>query len=86
MSVSPYALLKASKPKPPQTMTTSYDLYSLLGEESNSDMPRQQQPAPSPGQTAPDAAAQPASKRTHYIADIHARHTDAMRHARQQSP
>ncbi len=83
MSLSPYALLKASIPKPPQTITTDYDLYSLAGSSAAADASAQKaQPVPS---VKPQAVIAPAPGRTHYIADIHARHTGAMRQARQQS-
>ena len=81
MTFSPYALLQSSRPKPPQTITTHYDLYSLSGQSSVRDTPVQEPLPASPEQ----AITPPAAKRTHYIADIHARHTGAMRQARQLS-
>lgn len=88
-SISPYALLCASKPKQPRSITTPYDLFSLsqTGGAPQSAPPQQEAaPAanmPARGQSEP-AALSPA-KRTHYIADIHARHANAMRRAPQSS-
>lgn len=55
-SISPYALLKASKPKPPAVIVTAYDLYSTAQSAAQPDM----QPPPSaqivqPAQSAQDA-------------------------------
>lgn len=78
-SVSPYALLSASKPKRAPSVVTAYDLYSMAQGRS-SDAP---EPAGMPrGQETPPArAAQPAvypqPRKTHYISDIHTRHTSA---------
>lgn len=83
MTISPYVLLKASIPKPAQTVTTTYDLYSLTNKSAVSDASFQHTP---PTASIPLHADIPSSaKRTHYIADIHARHTDAMRQTRQQT-
>lgn len=51
-SISPYALLKASRPKPPAVIVTAYDLYSTAQSAA--------QPSPSaqivqPAQSAQDA-------------------------------
>ena len=86
-SVSPYALLRASMPRPADTMVTAYDLYSAA----------QQAPAAQPSVAPPPTAAQPCAqnlpqtsppdalpspaRRTHYIADIKTRHSAALRHA-----
>jgi len=85
MALSPYALLRASKPKPPQTVTTSYDLYSLsLPAAVSPDVPTPQTDAVNP--TTPEqSTASPPPRRTHYIADIHARHTSALRHTPQDT-
>lgn len=82
-SISPYALLKASKPRPMPVMVTSYDLFSAVHNQAAS-------PAPSPAPAAMQEAVQPPtakplmtpSARTHYIADIHARHNMAVRQNR----
>ena len=82
MVPSPYALLCASKPKPPQTVTTEYDLYSLSLPAAADSLPLQE---PAVTMSMPTQSASPAAKRTHYIADIQARHTSAMRQASQTS-
>ncbi len=86
-SVSPYALLCASKPKPTPTTVTPYDLYSAV----QSSPPPQMPPAPAPVyEEAPPAPPQPAprtpasmpmvaARRTHYIADIKSRHNTALK-------
>lgn len=87
-SISPYALLCASKPKPTPTIVTAYDLYSQAqcGEQTAVSHP----PVPSPVRPAPPAV-QPAqnppasARRTHYIADIKARHSAAIRRAPMQN-
>lgn len=85
--ISPYALLCASKPKPLQAAASQYDLFSLAQTDSalaKDDM----QPDKPPAANMPPKAMQPAAppiQRTHYIADIHARHTKAGRHAPQSS-
>jgi len=90
ISVSPYELLCASKPRQLPTVVTAYDMYSAA------QMPSATAPSVSiPNETssgingnqqllsAYDASfaslAPPASSRTHYIADIHARHNAATR-------
>lgn len=93
-SISPYALLRASKPKPAPTITTAYDLYSAAQSVSPAS-PASSQPvivqdavsAPdgrettsqqAPLQTAARMPLVPA-RRTHYIADIQTRHNAALR-------
>ena len=82
-SISPYALLRASKPKPAPTVITPYDLYSAA--QAHPYQPEQPAP-PSAEPPVPRHDYAPArplpripSGRTHYIADIHARHNQAMR-------
>ena len=83
-SISPYTLLQQSKPKQPKQISTNYD-QSYSGEENNQ----------SPVLSNPslkhviESEASPVSspvRRTHYIADIHARHSSAIRHAPQNLP
>lgn len=81
MFPSPYALLQASKPKPPHTMTTQYDLFSLGTGQSEHTA---QQTIP-PAEPMPAQSTAPPARKTHYIADIHARHAGAMKHTRQQN-
>jgi len=80
MTVSPYALLCASRPQPAPSVVTPYDLYSSVHQEHAAAMPAAAEPpaAPSiPIQTLPAAP-----RKTHYIADIHARHSTAGKSAR----
>ena len=78
-SISPYALLCASKPKPALTVVTPYDLYSAV----QSAAPSTPQPEPAQethSQILSPAATMPYSgSRTHYISSIHARHNQAAR-------
>lgn len=85
--ISPYALLRASKPKPLTAAASQYDLFSLsqtgstLTEAGIHSRETIAADIPAP-------AMQPASspiQRTHYISDIHTRHTKASRHAAQSS-
>ena len=71
--ISPYALLCACKPRRVTVPASPYDLYSTVHQANAQER-------------LPDAAAQPAlpqepasvpARRTHYISDIHARHTRA---------
>lgn len=82
-SISPYALLCASKPKPAPVIVTPYDLYSreIQRQDSPNDEYAAQQPAP-PLPMQPASAA----RRTHYIADIQSRHSAAIRSAAVQHP
>jgi len=84
MNVSPYELLRASKPQSTQSIVTAYDLYSCI---------KQKEPAVKQDSICPVPQAEPfehpsasssrlsASQRTHYISDIHAKHSIAGRHA-----
>ena len=84
-SISPYALLLKSKPHHPAQTTTDYDRFSM----------HHSYPHDHKSETLPDShvSLEPSSrqkilpeKRTHYISDIHARHSLAMRHAPQNPP
>ena len=105
-SVSPYALLRASIPRPVSQQASAYDLFSVSqsvprptpGAQAAPPIqtPSAARPEPTPqpepepqsepaAQSEPQAApAMPPSpripaKRTHYISDIHSRHTAAVR-------
>lgn len=96
-SISPYALLCASKPKHAPTVVTAYDLYSTAQSSS----------APAPDSAASDVnlnvsvrntstqhsaqtCAAPSvslpAKRTHYIAEIQSRHNAARRSSLSMRP
>lgn len=85
--ISPYALLRASKPQKPSTVASQYDLFSLAQTGSafaQASMQSHEKTAadmPAPVLQTPSTPVQ----RTHYISDIHARHTKASRHAPQSS-
>ena len=82
-NISPYALLCQSKPRPPRHVETDYDRFSIAqGRTPEHSLVHD---APLPAEHAIDPQPSPA-KRTHYIADIHARHSSAMRHAPQNMP
>lgn len=81
-AVSPYALLRASKPKPIPTVVTPYDLYSAAqGSAPEPPLPVSSVPAApvSPTPRRSPLATQPG--KTHYIADIKARHNQAAKDA-----
>lgn len=85
-SISPYELLKASKPKGTPTITTAYDLYSAAQSVSPSIVvPAAVSTPPPPDVQEPAAPRIPATtvptRRTHYIADIQSRHNLAQRRA-----
>ena len=84
-SISPYALLKACKPKGvSHHQPGAYDLFSSAAQNYKSDVEEKPLSAHSPEQSA--AASRhvpPHEKKTHYIADIHARHSTAERRAGQ---
>lgn len=89
-SISPYALLCASRPKPAPTIVTAYDLYSQAQQRREQSS---ETPAPAAAQVA-DAPAEPSSprplstvpvRRTHYIADIQSRHSAALRRTPMQN-
>lgn len=85
-SISPYALLQASKPKGTPTVTTAYDCYSAL--QSCPPPAQQAEPLPVPQE---EAAREPTQEsavmpfvprgRTHYIEQIRSRHSAAVRRA-----
>lgn len=88
-SLSPYALLQASKPRQPNAVTTAYDLFSAAQSSppSAGGIPQERGaeiPAAVPATEAPVTAASmplvPRS-RTHYISDIKHRHSEALRRA-----
>lgn len=94
-TVSPYALLCASKPKP-ASIPTAYDLYSVAQSSApGARVPDGQassgmQPAPIAPDAAPAVQASEAApgrlppripvRRTHYISDIKSRHSAAEKH------
>lgn len=88
-SVSPYALLCASRPKPAHTIVTTYDLYSQAQQR------REQSPeTPAPAAVQAGMPTEPSPprplstvpvRRTHYIADIQSRHSAALRRAPMQN-
>ena len=89
-SVSPYALLRASIPKPPPTVVTAYELYSTAQHSGAQVVPPPAAPSnpPEDAPPAPDArrpSPYPPARRTHYIADIKTRHSAAVRTASMQS-
>lgn len=73
--VSPYALLKASKPKPPASLVTSYDLYSVA-QNSPISIANQSNPPQSYGALS---SVSPPERKTHYIRNIGLRHNQALR-------
>ena len=79
-SISPYALLCASKPKSAPSIVTTYDLYSAAQQPTV----HEKAPSPTPAdyashkcQPLPYSSAS-APSRTHYIADIQRRHRQAI--------
>lgn len=84
--ISPYALLKASKPKPSPSQASTYDLFSSAVQNYKPDSA--EKPAPLSDRSPEQSAEAPRyiplpEKKTHYIADIHARHSTADRRAGQ---
>lgn len=79
-SISPYALLKMSKPKTADLQPEAYDLYSQYAQFPSEqslghtpDLVSAQEPGSAVNQPRlPDSGG-----RTHYISDIHARHSKA---------
>lgn len=86
-SFSPYALLKASIPKKPNTLTTSYDLFSTSAQGIPPYLPPTdsspvsssslQETSPSTHNKDNNQAYALSRPRTHYIADIQSRHNAA---------
>lgn len=73
-SVSPYELLRSSIPRPAPTTVTPYDLYSAVLTRQEPAAPPE--PLPQPAVHQPEQPLPPV-RRTHYIADIRARHEQA---------
>ena len=77
-SISPYALLCASKPKSAPSIVTTYDLYSAAQQPTvheKAPLPTPEDYASRKCQPLPDSSA---PSRTHYIADIQRRHRQAI--------
>ena len=75
MFVSPYELLCSCKPRPPRTTVTPYDLFSAV--QARADVaPSAPEPLIAAAQEPP---LPPPASRTHYIAQIRARHEQAQR-------
>lgn len=78
--VSPYALLQASKPRPPHTMTTTYDLYSAAYAAAPADaQARESRSIPTEKPPRFSSVRVPTPSQTHYISDIQKRHNAAIR-------
>ena len=79
MMISPYALLKASKPKTSADFVKPYDLYCAAqhAQSEHVSIDRESTP-PQPFDVPP--AEMPAGK-THYIRNIGIRHNQALRYA-----
>ena len=92
-SISPYALLQASKPRQPAVVTTAYDLFSAAqsappsaravpGERCREEQPIAPSGESTPAMSGPHAAMPLVPRaRTHYISDIKRRHSEALRRA-----
>ena len=77
--VSPYALLKASKPKTSADFVKPYDLYCAAQNAQSEPVSIDRESThPQPFEAPP--AEMPAGK-THYIRDIDIRHNQALRYA-----
>ena len=85
-SISPYELLKRSKPKTPAAYATNYDLYSAAQHSGVSTTPDKPLPSPtmqsypqvhSTEQISSSFSSDYISARTHYISGIRQRHTKA---------
>lgn len=83
-SISPYALLCASKPRPAPTVVTAYDLYSQAQQRWEQVPAAVQADTPAAPPPPPPPASVPA-RRTHYIADIQSRHSAALQRAPMQN-
>lgn len=79
-NISPYELLKASKPRKPNTVTTPYDLYSAA-QISATEPPEiiSEQASSNAGQRAAVSVPSVPTRKTHYISDIQKRHNAALR-------
>ncbi len=82
--LSPYALLKASKPRQSDAYVTDYDLYSAASRPAASAFAPPPPPSFSsvPPQPAQTSVLPPTPERTHYIAGIHNRHSRAFSRAK----
>ena len=79
MMISPYALLKASKPKTSADFVKPYDLYCAAQHAQSEQVSIDRESThPQPFDVPP--ADMPASK-THYIRNIGMRHNQALRYA-----
>ena len=77
--VSPYELLCSCKPSPPRTTVTPYDLFSAVQAHA-ADAPAMPERVPEPAPaSSPEPPILPPVHRTHYIAQINARHDQAQR-------
>lgn len=74
--LSPYALLKKCRPAQPAVFVTAYDAYSTA---QGREPPSLQAPPPASPSSPPPISS---FTKTHYIADINARHNRAFRSAR----
>jgi len=73
--ISPYALLSASRPKSAPAVQSPYDLYSMA-QDTTGNVQESTCHADELPQTLPPIPPSP-QPRTHYISDIHARHSKA---------
>ena len=81
MIVSPYELLCASKPQPRPCVVMPYDLYSRIQQEPAVPVPASVSLPPDHPQPAASAVSLPVARKTHYISEIHTKHTAAGRRA-----
>lgn len=79
--ISPYELLCQSKPRQTPTFVTPYDLYSRADQSCVHPMPPEPAAAPGMLPAAPSFDAPAAGRHTHYISDIHTRHSAAGKNA-----
>ena len=85
-TVSPYALLTASKPRPAPHHTSAYDLYSIAQDQPPSSGFFETAAMADPPELpmAPPGYTQPARK-THYVSEIKTKHSAALSRAAMQS-
>ena len=82
MTLSPYELLRTSRPQPQSAAITPYDLYSRIQQEPAVPVHVPVQASAALAQAQPQPAVPPsAARKTHYISDIHTKHASAVRHA-----
>ena len=77
-SISPYALLCASKPKSAPSIVTAYDLYSAAQQPTVHEKALSPTPADYASRKSQPLPYSSAPSRTHYIADIQRRHRQAI--------